>query len=105
MARFFVDGVIRQIGKTTFPFATLFINVGGSFILGLLTSLGTAHLIPPTTKAIVGTGFCGGYTTFSTANFETIRLIQTKRNSLATINIIGTMALTMLAAFIGIEVG
>ena len=105
MARFFIDGVIRQTRVTTFPFATLFINVGGSFFLGLLTSLGASHIISGTTKIIFGTGFCGGYTTFSTANFETIRLAQSKRSALAIANVVFTMALTMVAALIGLEVG
>ena len=104
-SRFLVDGLVKKSVKSPFPFGTLTINIGGSFLLGLLTSLTSTHLLSPNIKVIVGTGFCGGYTTFSTSNFETVQLLRSGRNTLAITNALGTVALTMAAVLLGFEVG
>ena len=104
MVRFFIDGAVKSRISNAFPIGTLFINVTGSFILGLLTGLASNHVIATQLKVVLGTGFCGGYTTFSTANFETIRLAQGRRRYLSLVNLIATIVLTMLAAVLGIEI-
>ncbi len=104
MVRFFVDGTIKDRLSHSFPIGTLLINVTGSFILGLLTGLASNHIIATQLKVVLGTGFCGGYTTFSTANFETIRLAQGHRRYLSLVNLMATIVLTMLAAILGIEI-
>ena len=53
-------------GAPHLPFGTLTINVSGSFVLGVITGLALYHGLESTPKIVVGTGFCGGYTTFST---------------------------------------
>ena len=55
--------------------------------------------------AIVGVGFCGGYTTFSTASFETVRLLEERRFGPAFWNTFGVLAATMFVAALGIVVG
>jgi CrcB protein len=60
------------------------------------------HAAPPELQAIAGTGFLGGYTTFSTASFETVRLIQAGRTGLALLNGIGTAAAALGAAAAGL---
>ena len=72
--RFVVDGLVKGRVRTAFPLGTAIINVTGSFLLGLVTGLALAHTLPPEWRLILGTGFLGGYTTFSTASFETVRL-------------------------------
>ncbi len=104
MTRFFVDGRVKESIERTFPFGTIFINVTGSFILGLLTGLFTHHLISSPAKTLIGTGFCGGYTTFSTANYESIRLAKGAKRLLALANTGITLVLTMAAAIVGIEI-
>ena len=56
---------------------TSVINVTGSFVLGVLTGLSLYHAFPADAKLVLGTGFCGAYTTFSTFTFETVRLAET----------------------------
>lgn len=74
--RFVVDALIRSRGLDRFPWATLIINVTGSLLLGLVTGLVLFRGTADDVRLVIGTGFCGGYTTFSTASFETVRLAQ-----------------------------
>ena len=56
--------------------ATLAINVTGSFLLGVVTGLGLDHGFPRTARIVLGVGFCGAYTTFSTFTYETVELLE-----------------------------
>lgn len=100
--RFTVDGLIRQRSTTQFPLATLIINITGSLLLGILTGLVLYHGASTDLKLIAGTGFCGGYTTFSTASFESVRLLQRRAYGSAALNLCGTAVLTMAAAVAGL---
>lgn len=95
--RFVVDGLVRSRLRTALPVGTIIINVTGSFLLGLLAGA-VMHAAPAELQAIAGTGFLGGYTTFSTASFETVRLIQSRRTGLALLNGIGTAVAAVAAA-------
>lgn len=74
--RFLLDGFVQDHTSGAFPWGTFVINMSGSLLLGFLTGLGLYHAFPSTPKAVLGTGFCGAYTTFSTWTFETIRLLE-----------------------------
>lgn len=103
--RFVVDGLIRAKLRTALPVATIAINVTGSFLLGLIAGAVIVHAAPPELQVIAGTGFLGGYTTFSTASFETVRLVQSRRTGLALVNGIGTAVVAVAAAAAGLAVG
>lgn len=75
-ARFVLDGTIRARSASQMPVGTVVINLTGSLILGVLTGLVLFQHAPSTVTLVAGTGFCGGFTTFSTASFETVRLVQ-----------------------------
>jgi len=101
VCRLVVDGAVRaRWGRG--PYGTLVINVGGSLLLGLLSGLVLFHGVPPAWRSVLGTGFCGGYTTFSTASFETVRLIQERRPVAAVLNGAGSLVLTVLAGGLGL---
>lgn len=100
--RFIVDGLIRARVKTALPWGTILINVTGSLVLGFLAGLVMRGQAPESLLLIVGTGFLGGYTTFSTASLETIRLVQSGRTRVALVNGLGTMAASVLAAASGV---
>lgn len=100
--RFVVDGLVRSKLRTALPVGTIAINVTGSFLLGLVTGAVIAGSAAPELQAIAGTGFLGGYTTFSTASFETVRLMQSRRSGLALLNGIGTAAASIAAAAAGL---
>lgn len=101
-ARLLLDGLVRGRVGRLFPYGTLLINVTGSLLLGIFTGLVAFHGTPGAVRMIVGTGFCGGYTTFSTASFETARLLQERRHLSALLNAAGTLALTLLAGGAGL---
>jgi len=69
-------GIDPRLGSS-FPFATFLINVTGSFVLGVIMRLALhSDAVGPEMRALLATGFCGGYTTFSTFSYETARLIE-----------------------------
>lgn len=100
--RFVVDGLVRSKIRTALPVGTIAINVTGSLLLGLVAGAVIVHAAPVELQAIAGTGFLGGYTTFSTASFETVRLIQSRRTGLALLNGIGTAVAAVGAAAAGL---
>ena len=104
-ARFVLDGAIRARGRTTLPVGTMLINVSGSLALGLLAGLVLANRLPAEVQTVAGTGFLGGYTTFSTASVETVRLIQSGRPGTGLLNALGTMVLALAAAAGGLAAG
>ena len=100
-SRLVVDGLVRDRVSTSFPWATVLINVSGSFLLGLLVGLGAGDRW----QAVVGTGFLGGYTTFSTASFETAGLLLDRRPLAATASGLGVLVACVAAASGGYALG
>lgn len=86
----------------SFPWATLLVNVVGSFILGLLA--GSAERIPETIYNVLGTGFCGAFTTFSTFGYETVSLVGSKRYIEAFIYVIISLVLGLAGAWAGLAI-
>ncbi|MDN4598100.1 fluoride efflux transporter CrcB [Leifsonia virtsii] len=105
VARLVLDGLLRARVRVSFPLGTTVINVTGSFLLGLVTGLALVHGLPPEWRAVLGTGFLGGYTTFSTASYETVRLAQQRRYRAALMNGVGMLALALAAAGLGLWLG
>ena len=68
-SRMFLDGLIKSRIGGAIPWGTITINVSGSLVLGLLTGLASVQILPEAWHLIIGTGFLGGYTTFSTASW------------------------------------
>lgn len=97
VTRFLFDSSIKRHWRSPFPLATVTINVTGSLVLGMLAGLVLFHGQPAAWQTVLGTGFCGGYTTFSTASFETVRLVQQNKRMLALLNAIGSLVLSVAA--------
>lgn len=102
VVRFALNAVVRGRTSGDFPWATVLINITGSLLLGVLTGLVMFHGQPTALRTAAGTGFCGGYTTFSTASFETVRLVQQQRYWQGAANAIMTLLLTVAAGGLGL---
>lgn len=99
-----MDGIVRARVRTALPVGTILINITGSLLLGLLSGLVSDLHASSTLGIVVGTGLLGGYTTFSTASVETVRLVQAGRIGLAVVNALGTMAVCVVAAAVGFAI-
>ncbi|MCP4964316.1 MAG: fluoride efflux transporter CrcB [bacterium] len=97
--------VWRAVGTSGgFPWATLFVNITGSFVLGLLAGL-YAGRVGPTMRLALFFGLLGGYTTFSTFTSETVVLARTGSAALAFGNVAVSVVVGVAAAFIGVLLG
>lgn len=108
-ARLVIDGLVtsrlsrgRSARRREFPVGTFAINIIGSFALGLVVGLGREGVLPVAAVSILGTGFLGGFTTFSTASMETIRLLSRGRWWAAVGCGAGMLAAALLAAAAGL---
>ena len=100
--RYLVDGYIGDRVEGSFPWGTLVVNASGSLVFGVLTGLALYHAFPQTSKVILGIGFCGSYTTFSTFSFETVRLVEEGAFGQALRNAFGTLVICVVAAALGL---
>ncbi|MBK9180913.1 MAG: fluoride efflux transporter CrcB [Acidimicrobiales bacterium] len=98
-ARYLLDRAVQHRWSRPFPLGTLAVNVLGSFALGALTGLALYHALATTPRAVLGAGFCGGFTTFSTFAYETAALAQGGANRAAAGNVaVSAVACTAAAA-------
>jgi CrcB protein len=102
VARYLLDRAVADRTAGAFPWGTFVINVTGSLLLGVITGLALHHGLSRTTRIVLGTGFCGAYTTFSTFSFETIRLVEEGALAEAFRNAAGTLVAGAAAAALGL---
>ncbi len=87
------------------PLATMFVNISGSFLIGLLSVFLIADNAPSGLALLLITGVLGGYTTFSTFSIETVHMLRNGEVQLAFLYAFGSLAIGILAAFAGIVAG
>ncbi|EWC60252.1 CrcB protein [Actinokineospora spheciospongiae] len=97
--RYLVDQAVQRRSGGRFPLGTLVVNVVGSLVLGFLVGLPVSTPL----MALLGTGFCGALTTYSTFGFETFRLLQGGRWVAAVGNAAVSLTLGLGAAFLGLS--
>lgn len=105
VARFLLDGVIQVRAPGRYPVGTMVINLSGSLLLGVVVGLTLRHALSDPWPAILGSGFLGGYTTFSTASVETVRLLSQRRLGAALAHGLGMLVAAVLAAALGLWLG
>jgi CrcB protein len=97
------DVAARSLGDA-FPWGILIINVVGSLVIGFfatLTGVGGRYLVAPDARQFVMVGVCGGFTTFSSFSLQTLNLLLDGYFLRAGANIVGSVALCLLAVWLG----
>lgn len=101
--RYYLGGSVLARTAAPFPMATFVINVTGSFIVGFFLTLATERInISAHLRLAVAVGFIGAYTTFSTFEYETARLIEEGGFTLAMLNVVLSVVVGFVAVFGGI---
>jgi len=102
LARYVLGTAIMTRLGPRFPMGTLVINVTGSFLIGLLMTLFTERLQPHANwRLVLVVGFLGGYTTFSSFEWETLSLVKDGGRWLGVLNIVGSVLLGYTAVWLG----
>src|SRR6201987_6448539 len=105
VGRFWLSGVVARLIGETFPWATLVINVTGSFVIGFFATLTGPDgriLVPSDARQFVMVGVCGGYTTFSSFSLQTLTLAQDGEFVRAGLNIGGSGLFFLLGGLVGV---
>lgn len=104
--RYVVDGVVQQRWRGPFPMGTFVINTSGSLVLGGIAGFFVEHASAPAdVKTVLGTGFVGAFTTFSTLMFESRRLAQSGSGRYAVWNLLSTLVAGLTMACLGVWIG
>ena len=103
--RYLTDRAIQTRHDSVFPWGTFTVNLVGSFVLGLLTGLGTGHHVPVAASIAVGPGFCGALTTYSTFGYETVRLFEDGARLFAVLNLTLSLAAGLAVALGAVALG
>jgi CrcB protein len=101
-ARFILGAWAQRKWGTAFPYGTFLINITGCFILGLFATLTLRFAWNDYWRLLIAIGFVGAYTTFSTFEYETLQLVAQGTWSRAAFNILGSVLLGFVAAYLGV---
>lgn len=103
LARFYLGLAVLQRMGVGFPYGTLLINVAGCFVIGVLGTLATerAALVTREVWLLLGVGFCGAFTTFSSFGLETLSLLRAGALLQAGAYVMASNALGLLAVCLG----
>ncbi|WP_236795255.1 fluoride efflux transporter CrcB [Amycolatopsis sp. GM8] len=97
--RYLTDRLVQARHDSLFPWGTFSVNLVGCLILGGLAGAGSA--LPSPELALLGTGFCGGLTTYSTFSYETLRLVEQRAYFYAVTNVVVSVVAGLGAALLG----
>lgn len=99
--RYMVSKLAQQMLASTFPFGTFAVNVLGCLVIGFISAIPNGGWLSPQAKLFLTTGFCGGFTTFSTFMNEGYGLMKDGDTLMLTLYIIGSLAAGMVAVVAG----
>jgi CrcB protein len=100
-ARYVTDRFVQSRHESAFPWGTLTVNVAGSLLLGLLVGVQAS----PAVMTLLGSGFCGALSTYSTFSYETLRLLKQRVHFYALANVVASIVAGLGAAYLGFAVG
>jgi CrcB protein len=96
-----VQSRVAARSASRFPWGTVVVNLSGSFVLGVLVGLVVYQGLDPDVRTVVGTGFLGAYTTFSSFSYETFGLVEDGLPAAAIANAVGSVVAGLLLATAG----
>ena len=102
--RYLIGGAVQRTSASGFPIGTMFVNVSGCFLIGILVRQFLNMQLSPELRALLIVGFCGGYTTFSTFSGETLGLIEGGEYARATSYVVLSVGLCLIATLAGMTV-
>jgi fluoride exporter len=103
VARYAVALLFAGQSSSTFPFATLVVNIAGCFLIGIVFALSErGNIVSPEWRIFLTTGFCGGFTTFSTFSYESLRLLEDGEIIYLSANILISVVAGLAATYLGI---
>jgi CrcB protein len=105
VARYLVMRFVAKRSRSQFPLGTLFVNVLGAFLIGLLFCLTTQKVMTPLLQSILATGFLGGFTTYSTMNWEGTQLARVGNSGQSVLYLGGSFVLGLGSVMLGIALG
>lgn len=103
--RYLTDRAVHARYDSVFPWGTFTVNIVGSLILGVVAGAATTTVVPHQVQLLVGTGFCGALTTYSTFSYETLRLIEQDAKFLAAANVAASTFAALGGVFLGAAIG
>lgn len=105
LSRYYLASFIQQRAGPDFPAGTLIVNITGSFLLGVIVRIALqSDIISPEVRTLLTTGFCGGYTTFSTFSYETAVMLEDGEYGRAALYVGASVAVSLLGVFLGFAV-
>jgi CrcB protein len=99
--RYLTDRAVQARHDSVFPWGTFVVNATGCLVLGCVAGAGLSAPAPHDVVLVVGTGFCGALTTYSTFSYETLRLAQDGARLFAAVNVVASIAVGIGAAAAG----
>jgi len=105
-ARYGVGGLAARCWGTEFPYGTLIVNVTGSLLIGFIQQVGLTTLaISDTMRLVLTIGVMGGFTTYSSFSYETLRLVEEGSWLSALLNVVLTTGLCLAVCALGLALG
>ncbi|HKJ32603.1 MAG TPA: fluoride efflux transporter CrcB [Balneolales bacterium] len=102
VGRYLLGQLVQSQILSSFPLGTMTVNIIGCFIIGIIYALATRGVASPEIRVLIATGFCGGFTTFSSFAYENMTLLQDGQFFYATLYAGVSFFVGLIAAYVGV---